>query len=107
VVKRKVANRAGEADCVEIPGWSVECKRVETPRYREWWAQAVAQAELTATAPILFFRASRQPWQAMVDLSNVNPNFMAGRYQIVLPLEAACQLIRDQLSVEAILKGEF
>ena len=68
VVQRNIdQTRAGGADCLEIPGWAVECKRCETLNINAWWAQAEEQAG--NQIPILFYRQSRQPWKAVVDLS--------------------------------------
>lgn len=93
-VKRKVVNRKDDPDGIDIPGWAVEVKRVEKAALKSWWAQAERQAELIGRQPILFYRASRQPWMVMVDLSELNPDFECGNYQVILSFSAAIQLIR-------------
>jgi hypothetical protein len=98
VVRRKAVNRRGDPDGVDVPGWAIEVKRVEQSALRAWWRQTEAQADLIGRKPILFFRASRQPWQAMIDLSELNPVFVAGRFQVCLPFDAACQLMREALT---------
>ena len=97
VVRRKVVNRKGDPDGVDVPGWAVEVKRFEREHIPAWWRQTEEQAALIARKPILFFRASRRPWQAVVDLSELNPMYAPGRFQICLPLEAACQLMSETL----------
>ena len=96
-VKRKVVNRKDEPDGIDIPGWAVEVKRVEKLGLSLWWAQAERQAELIGQWPILFYRASRQPWTAVVDLSCLNENFEYGQFQVALTLKAAVQLIQTHL----------
>jgi hypothetical protein len=56
----------GGADCLQVPGFAVECKRCEQVRKAEWWRQAVEQALKAAAEPIVFFRRSREPWQALI-----------------------------------------
>lgn len=97
VVKRKSVNRKDDADCVDIDGWAVECKRCEKTQLNAWWEQAERQAKAINRKPILFFRASRQPWVAMLDLSEISSNFPYGRFQVCIPFEAACQIIRESL----------
>lgn len=97
IVKRKIVNRKDDPDCVEIPGWAVEIKRCERAELKAWWEQAERQAQAIGRKPILFFRASRQPWLVMLDLSELNSNFPRGRFQVCIPFEAACQVIRESL----------
>ena len=58
--------RAGGADCLELKGFAIECKRVETLRRPTWWAQAVEQGQKVGSEPIVFYRRSREPWQALL-----------------------------------------
>lgn len=95
VVKRNLSQtRAGGADCVEIKGWKIEIKYQETLNLNAWWKQAVEQAG--NDKPILFYRQSRQPWRAMMYLSDINPDF-TGDYTAVVDFETACFLIRESL----------
>lgn len=102
IVKRKIVNKKDDPDCIEIPGWALECKRVEKAAITQWWEQTERQAEKLKRKPILFYRASRQPWIAMVDLHDVNDSFPRGRFQVAMDFDAACQLIRDEILIEAI-----
>jgi hypothetical protein len=67
VVRRNVDQaRNGGADCIELPGFSVECKRQERLCLPAWWRQAVKQGIAMQAEPIVFFRRSREPWRALL-----------------------------------------
>lgn len=67
VVRRNVDQaRNGGADSIELPGFSPECKRHETLAKPSWWRQAVKQGREAGTEPIVFYRRSREPWQALI-----------------------------------------
>ena len=67
VVKRNVDQaRKGGADCIEIPGYAIECKRQEKLNRNAWWKQALEQADKCGMEPLVFFRQSRQPWRALM-----------------------------------------
>lgn len=52
---------------LERYGMAVEVKRVEANGLRQWWAQAVRQAEAVGgLTPVLAYRANRQPWRFRV-----------------------------------------
>lgn len=59
-----VSSREGGADSLDIPGFAVEVKRVEKENLPVWWRQACDQAG--DRLPVLFYRASRKPWAAVV-----------------------------------------
>lgn len=66
-VRRNVDQaRAGGADCLELPGFAIECKRHETLRRPSWWVQAVEQGTKVQAEPIVFYRRSREPWQSLI-----------------------------------------
>lgn len=91
VVTRNVDQaRKGGADCVTLPGYAVEVKRCERLAFPAWWQQAVKQGEAMRAEPIVFFRQSRQPWQAMV-------RTVDGGYSVVL-WETAIYAIREKLA---------
>lgn len=50
----------------EFPPLAVEVKRQEKENLTAWWKQATVQVEGTARQPVLFYRASRKPWQVMM-----------------------------------------
>ncbi len=96
VVKRNLSQaRGGGADCIQIPGWSVECKRQEKLNCNAWWQQTLDQCG-EGEEPILFYRQSRQPWQAIMRLSGINDR-LYGDYTVILPFLSACMLIRETL----------
>jgi hypothetical protein len=97
LVKRRLgAARDGGRD-VDIPGWSIEVKRAE--RFLQaFWQQTVAQAEATKRRPVLFWRKSRQPWSAYVDLCDLSPAHFPkpqAHEPARLSLLAWCQLARE------------
>lgn len=66
-VRRNVDQaRAGGADCLELPGFAIECKRQERLARPTWWAQAVEQGVKAQAEPIVFYRRNGEPWQALV-----------------------------------------
>jgi Holliday junction resolvase len=67
VVRRNVDQaRAGGADCLQVQGFAIECKRHEKLSRPAWWAQACRQGEKAGAEPLLFYRCSREPWRALV-----------------------------------------
>ena len=100
IVRRNVDQaRAGGADGLEIPGWAIEVKRQETRSWLPaWWVQAHDQAFALGRHPILFYRASRQPWRAVVGLDLLAPTIFAGKASVAeIGFKAACLLIRESL----------
>ncbi len=95
-VNRNLAqSRKGGADSVDIAGWSVEVKRQEREQLRQWWTQTVNQC-VNGSRPILFYRASRQPWRALIMAADV---FSGGSDQpVCLEFQDACTVIREKLS---------
>ncbi len=66
-VKRNVDQaRGGGSDCLELRGFAIECKRQERLSRPSWWAQAVEQGHKAQAEPIVFYRRSREPWQALI-----------------------------------------
>lgn len=91
IVRRNVDQaREGGADCVEIPGFALECKRHERLALPAWWRQAVKQGEAMQSEPIVFFRQSRQPWQALI-------RTVDGAYRLA-SWEAAVMHIREKVA---------
>lgn len=54
-----------------IDGWHIECKRRETYRLDEWLEQT--EEDANGRKPLLIFRKSRQPWRAVIRLSDLLP----------------------------------
>ena len=98
VVRNYAARWEGGCDSLSLEGWAVEVKRQEAINLTSWWNQATRQAERTQRKPILFYRQSRRPWKAVVDLHHVLPGtFPAPGNLAEIALEAACQIIRESL----------
>lgn len=66
-VKRNVDQaRNGGADCLELPGFAIECKRHQSLSRPSWWAQAVKQGQSAGLEPIVFYRRNREAWRALI-----------------------------------------
>ncbi len=88
----------GGADTLSVEGWAIECKRVESLAIASWWNQATRQAERTGRKPALFYRQSRKPWRAVLDLHHIAPEvFTAPGSLCELALSDACTVIRESL----------
>lgn len=73
-IKRRLgAARSGGDDTGDLPGWSVEVKRVERLQIPKWWRQACEQAERYQKKPVLIYRQSGQPWRVVLRLMDVYP----------------------------------
>lgn len=59
----------GGADLVNVSGLSVECKRQETVRLREWWQQAVDAAG--RDTPCVALRWNRGPALGVIELDEL------------------------------------
>ena len=53
----------------EFPPLAVEVKRQEKENVMAWWRQATVQAQDAGRYPVLFYRASRQPWRVMTHVT--------------------------------------
>jgi hypothetical protein len=58
--------REGGADCLLVRGYAIEVKRCEALRRPSWWRQACDQADRCAVEPMVLYRRSREPWQALI-----------------------------------------
>ncbi len=98
-VRRNVDQaRHGGADGLDVREWAIEAKRQEVLSIASWWAQAQRQADTLNRRPILFYRVSRKPWRAVLDLHDVAPGTFPARGNLCeMSLEAACTVIRESL----------
>jgi len=95
-VKRNLSQtRGGGADCIDVKGYSIEIKFQETLNINAWWSQALSQCQ-GKEKPVLFYRKSRQPWTAVMLLSDVNSDY-TGSDTIFCSLPTACMIIRENL----------
>jgi hypothetical protein len=90
VTRNRDQAHKGGADGTDVPGFAIECKRCETLALPAWWRQAVKQGQAMQAEPIVFFRQSRQPWQAML-------RALDGGYRVV-SWEAAVLHVREKLA---------
>lgn len=98
VTRNLTQTRGGGADALDVPGWAIECKRQEALSIASWWTQTQRQADALSRKPALFYRQSRKPWRAVLDLHHVAPGvFTAPGSLCEISLDAACQIIRELL----------
>jgi hypothetical protein len=91
-------SRSGGADALDVPGWAIECKRCESLAITSWWSQAQRQADDLQRRPALFYRQSRRPWKAVMDLHHIAPAvFTIPGSLCELALSDACTVIRESL----------
>tara|TARA_R110000822_G_scaffold185577_1_gene324689 strand:+ start:55 stop:426 length:372 start_codon:yes stop_codon:yes gene_type:complete len=97
VVRRNLTQtRGGGCDTIDIPNFSLECKRCETYNFNAWWQQTIEQALRSKNKPVLFYRKSRRPWRAMFLLSDISSDF-SGSDTVDVSFETACLIIRESL----------
>jgi len=102
VTRNLTQTRGGGADALDVPGWAIECKRQEALSIASWWSQAQRQADDLSRKPALFYRQSRKPWRAVLDLHHIAPGvFTAPGSLAEISLDAACLVIRESLGGEA------
>jgi len=98
VTRNLSQTRSGGADALDVPGWAIECKRCEALSLASWWNQAQRQADDLDRKPALFYRQSRRPWRAVLDLHHIAPEvFTAPGSLCELALSDACTIIRESL----------
>lgn len=64
--------RSGEADVLGLDPFAIECKRYKHARdgdIASWWRETVTQAEAVQRVPLLAYRADRQRWRFVMQLS--------------------------------------
>jgi hypothetical protein len=81
--------REGGADCLCIKGFAVEVKRQERLSRPSWWRQACEQARRVGAEPMVLYRRSREPWQALIH--TVDEKYREGT------LIEAAEAIREKL----------
>jgi hypothetical protein len=99
VVKRNLSQtRGGGADGLDVPGFAIEVKRQEKLALSAWWHQTVEQAGPGRT-PILFYRQSRQPWRAVIDLSDLDPSTYTDPHidTAIVSFDAAMTFMRERI----------
>ncbi|MHB1322328.1 MAG: putative PDDEXK endonuclease [Acidithiobacillus ferrivorans] len=102
VTRNLTQTRGGGADALDVPGWAIECKRCEALSLASWWNQARRQADDLDRKPALFYRQSRKPWRAVLDLHHIAPGvFTAPGSLCELALSDACTVIRESLGGES------
>ena len=107
-VRRNVDQaRNGGADGMEVPGWAIECKRVESGFQSAWWSQAIDQAQRAGRRPALAYRASRQPWRVRLWLGDAVASVSPGvhvqdvRAWVETDLETFSLLVRESIAESA------
>lgn len=92
---------AGELDLAPKPGqpqvgFLIEVKRRETEELNVWWREAHAFGGEKRL--ILFYRRSRQPWRALVDLNDLVPDAFPRRGSFaIIGFADACTILRESV----------
>ena len=98
VTRNLTQTRGGGADSLNVEGWAIEVKRQEALSIASWWTQTQRQADDLSRKPILFYRQSRKPWRAVLDLHHIAPGvFTAPGNLAEVALDTACLVIRESL----------
>lgn len=103
VTRNLSQTRDAGCDSISIEGFAIECKRVETAFQGAWMLQAMAATGPGHEIPVVFYRASRQPWKAALRLSDLT----RGRdyYGLAhVALEDAVVFIKEILKMNSDLK---
>lgn len=66
LARNLVQTREGGADCLEVVGFAIEVKRVQSLSRPMWWAQAREQAARVSADPMLAYRRNREPWNCFI-----------------------------------------
>jgi hypothetical protein len=100
IVKRRLdAPREGGADSLDVPGWSIECKRYARATNADitgWWLQTIGQTIDSDRKPVLIYRLDRQPWKVMCLATDAFDQDY-GPHLIEMRLEFWCQIVREKM----------
>lgn len=66
--KRNLEQWRSGGDDIDLPPYSIECKRRATIATYEWWQQACDSAERAKRIPILIMKADRKETLVVMDL---------------------------------------
>lgn len=97
IVTRNLSQtRDAGCDSLSVPGFTIECKRVEAGFQSAWMRQAIAAIRPGHEIPVVFYRASRQPWRAAFRCSDLlrNPAYRGIAH---LDLDDAATFLREAL----------
>ncbi len=64
VIRNLSQTRDAGCDSLSVPGFTIECKRVESSFQKAWMTQAIAAIRPGHAVPVVFYRQSRHPWRA-------------------------------------------
>ncbi|MBU2833027.1 hypothetical protein [Acidithiobacillus ferriphilus] len=79
VVTRNLSQtRDAGCDTLSVPGFTIECKRVESPFQNAWMSQAIAAVHAGHEIPVVFYRQSRHPWRAAFRTADLLHSGMRG-----------------------------
>lgn len=95
VVTRNLSQtRDAGCDSLSVPGFTIECKRVESSFQKAWMTQAVAAIRPDHEIPVVFYRQSRYPWRAAFRCSDLL-RCPAYRGLVALDLDDAATFMRE------------
>lgn len=96
VTRNLTQTRDAGCDSLSVPGFAIECKRVESPFQNGWMTQAIAATHDGHEIPVVFYRQSRYPWRAAFRASDL---LACPAYTglVHLELDDACTFLRERL----------
>ncbi|MHB1641949.1 MAG: hypothetical protein ACYCS8_04740 [Acidithiobacillus sp.] len=71
VTRNLTQTRDAGCDSLSVPGFAIECKRVETTFQAAWMRQAIEATRPGHEIPVVFYRQSRHPWRAAFRCSDL------------------------------------
>jgi Holliday junction resolvase len=102
-LKRNYSQTAfGGHDLMGLDDWAIECKRyamADNSSKKMWWRQAVEQARRVDKAPIVIYRADRQPWKCILQfpLHQELYDIEDFRCTCEVDLELFCGMLRESM----------
>ncbi len=96
VTRNLTQTRDAGCDSMSVPGFAIECKRVESNFQNAWMTQAIAATHEGHEIPVVFYRQSRYPWRAAFRVSDI---LACPAYTGLLHMELddACLFLRERL----------
>jgi len=96
VTRNLTQTRDSGCDSLSVPGFVIECKRVESPFRIAWMEQAIASVSPGHAIPTVFYRQSRQPWRASFRMADLLSDRSAPGLAH-LDFDAAVYFMRERL----------
>ncbi|MBU2862009.1 hypothetical protein HF290_16975 [Acidithiobacillus ferrooxidans] len=97
VTRNLTQTRDAGCDSLSVPGFAIECKRVESSFQSAWMRQAIEAIHDGHEIPVVFYRQSRHPWRAAFRCSDLL-NHRAYTGLAHLDLDDAATFMREMVA---------